>query len=75
MGKDNIWLVHKKVNAMKGTMTYDELVEMACTILDHHGETKELIERIHNNEVRPVSKEDFDVWVEQNCSSDGRIIT
>lgn len=34
-GQDNIWLVHKKVNAMKGGMTYEELVDLAKLIVEH----------------------------------------
>lgn len=73
MGKNNIWLVHKTVNAMKGTMTYEELVEMARLILAHHDESKALLQSILNHAVKPSSKAAFDKWVVENCAADGRL--
>lgn len=71
--EENIWLVHKRVNAMKGTMTYDEFVRMCRMVLDYHSEAQALLGRIQSKQITPVSKETFDNWVKAMCDADGRI--
>jgi len=71
--EDNIWLVHKRVNAMKGAMTYDELVEMCRVVLEHHEETNRLLKRIRARGIGPLAKAEFDSWVEDHCEKDGKI--
>ena len=73
-GADNLWLVDKRVNAIKGTLTYDELVEMARVILEHEAQSRELFKSIKNGTVRPVEKSEFDNWVSENCDSDGKLL-
>lgn len=73
-GADNIWLVDKRVNAMKGTMTYDELIDMARKILAHEGRSRELIETIRSQGVMPVEKAKFDEWVAEKCDANGRVV-
>jgi len=73
MEKDNIWLVHKSVNAMKDTLTYDELVEIARTIIKHHEKSKQLLEDIRKGNIRPAKKHVLDKWVSDNCSEDGKL--
>lgn len=72
--EENIWLVNKKVNAMKGTMTYDEFVRMCQMVLDHHAETEQLLGQIKTRQVNLVSKIDFDRWVFSMCDETGRIV-
>jgi hypothetical protein len=71
--EENIWLVHKKVNAMKGTMTYDEFVSMCQMVLDHHAKTEQLLDQIKTRQVNPVSKDNFDKWVASMCDETGKI--
>lgn len=71
--EENIWLVHKKVNAMKGTMTYDEFLGMCRMVIDHHTVTEALLGRIKAKEIRPVSKGDFDTWLSSMCDETGKI--
>lgn len=73
MEKDNIWLVHKSVNSMKGTLTYDELVEIARTIIKHHEKSKQLLEDIRKGNIKPAKKQVLDKWVSDNCSEDGKL--
>lgn len=75
MKKDNLWLVHKKINAMKGTMTYEELVQMARLILDHHEHSKRLLHSIRAGKVSACKKADFDKWVSTHCQADGLLKT
>jgi|688.fasta_scaffold598049_1 hypothetical protein len=70
---DNIWLVHKKINAMKGTMTYEELVNACRAVLDHHSASVTLLKRIQHGEIKPLSKHSFDSWVEANCDESGKL--
>lgn len=63
-GKNNVWIVHRSVNAMKGTMTYDELVQMARLILDNHQQSLNLLAEIQKDGVKPLNKVEFDKWVE-----------
>lgn len=72
-GSNNLWLVHKSVNSMKGTMTYDELVHMAKTIIAHENITRQLLEQINKGDINPQSKKIFDEWVSENCSEDGTV--
>ena len=72
-GEDNIWLVHKKINAMKGTMTYTEFVEACRDVLDHHEKTKSLLQKIQKGEIQPISKFAFDEWIEERCEPDGTL--
>ena len=74
-GADNIWLVHNHINAMKGTMTYDELVKAARIVLEHEDESRLLLERIKRGEIRPIAKGSFDRWVQENAAADGTVLT
>lgn len=71
--EDNIWLVHKKINAMKGTMTYAEFVQACQAVLDHQSATRALLKRIQEREVLPLSKSDFDSWIQRNCEENGKL--
>jgi hypothetical protein len=71
--EDNIWLVHKKVNAMKWTMTYDEFFVMCRMVIDHHVATEALLKDIRHRDIDPVSKEEFDHWVDEHCDETGKI--
>ena len=73
-GADNIWIVDKRVNAMKGAMTYDELVEMARLVLNHETKSRELRKAIENGTIRPIEKSEFDDWVSKNCDVDGKVL-
>ncbi|MDO8804461.1 MAG: hypothetical protein Q7R35_08515 [Elusimicrobiota bacterium] len=70
-GRKNIWLVDKRVNALKGTMSYEELVQIAKTILKHESETRVLFEKVRGGGISPISKADFDKWVTENCDEAG----
>jgi hypothetical protein len=69
--RDNIWLVHKKINAMKGTMTYDEFVAACQSVLEHHEMTHKLLKKIQGGEIQPIPKAKFDDWVNKHCKEDG----
>jgi len=71
--EDNIWLVYKKVNAMKGTMTYQELIEMCRVVLDHHNRSENLLKQIQARNIQSVSKAEFDRWVDEHCEKDGKL--
>jgi len=58
---------------MKGTLTYDELVEIARTIIKHHEKSKQLLEDIRKENIRPAKKQVLDKWVSNNCSEDGKL--
>ena len=73
-GIDNIWLVDKRINAMKGAMTYDELVEMAQLVLEHETQSRELIETIKSGTLCSVEKTAFDEWVAASCDDDGKVL-
>ena len=73
-GAKNLWIVTKRINAMKGTMTYNELVEASRLVMDHEEKSRNLIKMISSGLVRPVEKRDFDEWVEQHCDDDGVVV-
>ena len=71
--EDNIWIVDKRVNSMKGSMTYDELIDVCKDVINHHEKSLELLGRIQRREIQPCQKSDFDKWVEKNCDKDGLV--
>lgn len=71
--KRNIWLVAKKINAMKGTMTYDELVQVAHMVIAHEAKSRKLIHGLINGEIGDTSKEVFDAWVMNHCDPEGKV--
>jgi hypothetical protein len=73
-GPENVWLVHKKINAMKGGLTYDELVELAIFIVEHQKVSQDLLSLIQKNQVPKIPKDTFDNWVAQHCDESGKII-
>jgi len=64
--ESNIWLVHKYINSMKCTMTYDELIEACHLILKHEQETRVLLYRIQSRKISLISKAEFEAWAAQN---------
>ena len=73
-GTENIWIVNKTVNAMKGALTYDEFVEIAKLVVSHEAETRHLLDAIRTANISVVSKKEFDVWVKENCDNEGKVI-
>ncbi len=73
--EDNIWLVRKKINAMKGTMSYQEFVEACKAVLDHRDKTEDLLKHIRARGIKPVSKDDFDRWVAEHCDDKGKLVS
>jgi len=67
LDEKNIWLVHKSVNIMKGTMTYSQLIESCRQILGNHDVSSKLITKIGNGEIVPLSKKQFDLWAQKHC--------
>ena len=74
VGADNVWLLSKRVNAAKGALTYEEFVELAKQVVAHEERSRTLLAEISRGSIDPVSKTDFEEWVELNCDSDGRVI-
>ena len=72
-GEENFWLVDKKINALKGTLTYDELVTTAREIIAHEQKTRALLGRITGKIIDPMDKTDFDQWVGDHCYENGAI--
>ena len=66
LGETNIWLVHRVINTMKGTRTYDELIEACKLILEHEMEARSLLQKIQCGQIPCISKNDFDTWAEQH---------
>lgn len=71
--KENIWLVDKTINAMKGALSYEEFFDLCQKVVNHNGMAKELIERIKSNSINAVAKTDFENWVRENCDENGVI--
>jgi len=61
---ENIWLAHKRFNAMKGTMTYDELIEACRMILANREASQKLLAKIRRHRIRLMSKKAFEEWEE-----------
>ena len=70
-GKTNVWLVDKKVNQFKRTMTYDELIKICRLILENESEARKLQKSISNEFVKDFELNDFLDWVEKNSDENG----
>lgn len=68
-----VWLVSKKVNAMKSTMMMEEFYEMCEMILGNKNRANELRNLILKDEVKEVSKKKFDEYIKDNYTEDGKI--
>ena len=66
LNEDNIWLVHKIVNTMKCTLTYDELIQTCQLILENQSESQDLINKIRKGRIKSISKTDFDAWAKEH---------
>ena len=73
MGKKNVWLVDKKVNQFKRTMTYDELIDTCQSILDNEDETRKIQKKINNESIDEMELNDFLDWVENHTDDEGNI--
>lgn len=69
----NVWLVDKRVNALKGNLTYDELVSIAKLIVEHEHKSRTLLKKIEEGQISPLSKPDFDNWIREFFDEDGVI--
>ena len=67
------WLVHKKINAMKGTLTIDEIYELINMINKNKKKTKSILNKILAKKIKPVDKEIFDAYIKKNYTKDGLI--
>ena len=56
----NIWLVHKDVNRMKNTLTYNQLIDYCKLILKHAEDSRELMESIHEGGIETLRLKEFD---------------
>lgn len=68
-----VWLVSKKVNAMKSTMMMDDLYEMCEKILRNKDKANKLKKMIINKEIKKISKKEFDEYIKQNYKESGEI--
>ena len=67
------WLVSKKVNALKNTLTLDELYHLIDKIKNNKKTTKKILDKIINNKLKPVEKKPFDEYIKKNYSKKGII--
>lgn len=72
-GYGKAWLVAKKVNALKGSLTLDELYELISLINKNKKKTKKLASEIINKKIKETKKEDFDIYIKKNYNKDGSI--
>lgn len=68
LDEKNLWLVHKAVNVMKGTMTYDELIESCQLILKNQLVSQQLLDKILKGDIQPFSKKAFDIWAKKHLT-------
>ena len=67
------WLVSKKVNALKNTLTIDELYNLIEKIRNNKKNTMKLLDQIFNKKLKPTEKKPFDEYIKKNYSKDGVI--
>ena len=66
-------LVDKKVNALKGSLTLDELYKLISLINKNRKNTNKLANEIINKKLSETQKEDFDKYIQKNYNKDGSI--
>lgn len=67
------WLVHKKINALKGTLTMKELYEIIKLINKQKLKSEKLAKEIIDEKIKEIHKEDFDKFIKKNYNKDGSI--
>ena len=67
------WLVSKKANALKGSLTLEELYKIISLILKNKKKTKKIKNAIVNNKIKEMTKEDFDNYIKKNYDRYGEI--
>ena len=67
------WLVSKKVNALKNTLTMEELYNLIEKIRRNKRNTKKIFDKIINKKLKPIEKDIFDDYIKKNYSKDGVI--
>ena len=72
-GYGKAWLVDKKINALKGSLTLEELYKFISLINKNKKNTNKLANEIINKKLAETQKEDFDKYIEKNYNKDGSI--
>ena len=67
------WLVHKKINALKGTLTMNELYDTLKLISRQKKKTERLAKEIISGKIKEMNKQDFDAFIKKNYNKDGSI--
>ena len=66
-------LVDKKINALKGSLTLEELYKFISLINKNKKNTNKLANDIINKKLSETQKEDFDKYIQKNYNKDGSI--
>ena len=66
------WLVDKKINVLKGSLTLEELYKF-ISLINKNKNTNKLANEIINKKLAETQKEDFDKYIEKNYNKDGSI--
>ncbi len=67
------WLVSKKVNSMKGSLTLDEFYRIINLILKNKETTSELQKDILNDKLKEMDKKEFDEYIQNYYDDTGFI--
>jgi len=68
-----VWLVSKKINAMKGALTMQELYEVCSMVVKNKKNTKSILKKILQNGIKKIEKTDFDKYIKNNYLKNGKI--
>ena len=64
--QQNVWLVHKDVNTIKGALDYDELIKICKIILSNEKRTRKLYDNIKKKKIDAMSLSDFKDYINDN---------
>ena len=62
---ENVWLVHKEVNRMKGSTSYDDLIKFCKSIISNEKKSRKLWKEIKEGKVEMMPLSDFQVYIDK----------
>ena len=72
--QQNVWLVHKDVNTMKGALDYEELIKISKMILSNEKRTRNLLGDIKKKKIDTMSLSDFKDYINENFDKKSEVI-
>tara|TARA_B110000438_G_C15460921_1_gene498847 strand:+ start:287 stop:664 length:378 start_codon:yes stop_codon:yes gene_type:complete len=64
--QQNVWLVHKDVNTMKGALDYEELIKICKMILSNEKISRNILDVIKKKNIKPMTLSEYKDYINEN---------